>query len=113
MTGGAAPEMRLLNFRPSAQGSRLGFAAIELPIGLKITGISLHRAPDERFFALLPSAADLDQDGVQKRDAYGNRMWRPIVEWTSSSGQRDWSARLVALVRERFPDVFGPQWSRR
>lgn len=105
--------MRLLSFRPSAQGNRLGFAAIELPIGLKITGISLHRAPDNQFYALLPTAADLDQDGVQKRDAYGNRMWRPIVEWTSSGGQRDWSAKLIALVRTRFPEVFGAQRPRR
>lgn len=113
MTGSPRSGMRLIDFRPSAHGTRIGFAEVELSIGLQIAGISLHRGPNGVPYALLPSAPEIGPDGVQKRDPSGNRMWRPILQWAGKIRQHDWSARLIVLVRQHHPEAFGPREARR
>jgi hypothetical protein len=98
--------MRLIEFSPSAQGSRVGFCKIELPNGLTINGVHVHRGPLGTPFALLPGAPHIDRDGMQKRDLKGNRMWRPILRWRNKALQEGWSAKVVELVRAAHPGAF-------
>ena len=98
--------MRLIEFSPSAQGTRMGFFNIDLPSGLTIDGVHVHRGLLGTPYARLPSAPDIDQDGVQKRDPSGNLKWRSMQRWRSKALQDGWSAKVIELVREAHPGVF-------
>jgi hypothetical protein len=98
--------MRLIEFAPSTQGTRIGFCKIELPNGLAIDGVHVYRGPLGTLYALLPSASDIDRDGQQKRDPSGNRKWRSILRWRSKALQDGWSAKVIELVHEAHPEVF-------
>jgi hypothetical protein len=97
--------MRLIEFSPSAQGTRIGFCKIELSSGLTIDGVDVHRGPLGTLYALLPAAPDIDRDGLQKRDPSGNRKWRSILRWRTKALQDGWSAKVIELVREAHPDA--------
>ena len=79
--------MGLIEFSPSAHGTRIGFCKIELPSGPTTDAAHVHRGPLGTPHAPLPSAPDIGRDGVQKRDPSGNRKWRSILRWRSKALQ--------------------------
>jgi hypothetical protein len=62
------PTMRLLKWRSMVRGSLLGFADVELPIGLKIFEIPV-LSKGGTIWAGMPGKVQLDKDGNTKRDA--------------------------------------------
>jgi hypothetical protein len=96
-------QMRLLGWRRLRQGSLLGFAEIELPIGLIIAEIPLLRGP-EGLWAALPSKPELDRDNRTVRTGGdGKPLYREIMRWRSRRLRTAFSERVVALVRADYP----------
>lgn len=96
------PRPRLLDFRPVRKGKLLGFARVELPIGLRISNIAIlvgRNAP----FAMLPSKPQLDRDGSTKRDPNGKVLYAPVLEWRDEDLSNRFSDTVVSLVIEAHP----------
>jgi hypothetical protein len=97
--------MRLEAFRPMVKGPLRGFATVRLPIGLVIADIPVCTSHG-KLWATLPSKPILDRDG-RHIEENGKRKYAPLLQWADRATADKWSAAVVALVRERHPDVFG------
>lgn len=95
------PSMQLLEFTPSAQGTRVGFCKIQLASGLIIDGVHVHRGPLGTPYALLPGAPDVDRDRIQKPDARGNRIWRALAQQGSAGSLARQGCRVGACPAAR------------
>jgi hypothetical protein len=98
----ARPRLRLLNFKPVAKNSLRGFAAVELPIGLRILDIPV-LVSHGKVWAALPGKPQLDQDGRHKRDANGKAAYSPVLEWKDRDLANRFSDAVVELVRAAHP----------
>jgi hypothetical protein len=58
-------------------------------------------------WALPPSKA-MVRDGALMRDDAGKIRYAPVVEWGSRDLQDEFSRRVVALVRAKYPDALDP-----
>jgi DNA-binding cell septation regulator SpoVG len=97
-------KMRLLGWRRLPKGSLLGFAEIELPIGLVIREIPVLRGP-EGPWAALPGKPELDRDNRTVRlGPDGRPLYRELMVWRSRRLREAFSERVVALVRAAYPD---------
>jgi hypothetical protein len=97
------PKMRLLWWKPIAKGSSLrGFAAVELPIGLKVHDIPV-LASHGKIWASLPSKPQVGKDGQHRKDANGKPAYTPILEWRNRDLSARFSDAVVALVRAEYP----------
>jgi hypothetical protein len=97
--------LRLISWRPQIKNNLRGFAAIELPIGLKISGVPVLVGKNGPF-AMLPGAPQIDRDGRHKRDANGKPAYTAILEWRDRDLADRFSAAVVELVRHEHPDAF-------
>ena len=99
------PRTQLLDFREVRKGQLIGFARIQLPIGLTIHDVAV-LAGRNGPFAALPTKAQINSDGHHKRDANGKPVYIKILEWrTRELGDR-FSAAVIALVRAVHPEAF-------
>jgi hypothetical protein len=105
-----APErprrMRLVTWKPLIKGSVHGFATIELPIGLKLIDCPILIGRDGPW-ASLPSKPQVDKQGRQKADVNGKRAFEPVLEWRDRGLADRFSAAVVDLGRQAYPDVLG------
>jgi hypothetical protein len=95
--------LALVAWRPVVKGALRGFAAIELPIGLKIHDVPV-LVSNGKPWASLPSKPQIDRDGRQKTDANGKAAFAPVLEWRSREISERFSKAVVALVRAAHPD---------
>jgi hypothetical protein len=70
---------QLLDFRPMRKGKLLGFARVQLPIGLRINDIPI-LAGRNGAFAALPAKPQIDSEGRVKRDGRGKALYVPVLE---------------------------------
>jgi hypothetical protein len=96
--------IRLLDFRPIRKGKLLGFARIELPIGLLISDIPILTGKNG-VFAALPARPLLDPEGRQKRDANGRPQYLAFLEWRDRNISGRFSAAVIELVRAAHPEA--------
>jgi hypothetical protein len=96
--------MRLLDFRAMRKGKLLGFARIELPIGLLISDIPI-LAGKNGVFAALPARPILDREGRRKRDVNGRPQYLAFLEWRDRNISGRFSAAVIELVRAAHPEA--------
>ena len=97
-----AEQMRLVEWRPLQQGKLLGFATVELPIGLTIRECPLLRG-SEGLWAALPRKPEIGRDGRCRIGAQGERLYAEMLAWRTSRLRDAFSERVVALVRASYP----------
>jgi hypothetical protein len=95
------PRMRLISWKPLVKGSLCGFAAVELPIGLKIFHCPVLTGANGPW-ASLPSKPQVDKGG-QKTDVNGKGAYTPVCEWRDRSLSNRFSGAVVTLVRAEHP----------
>jgi hypothetical protein len=105
------PRMTLITWKPVARGALLGFATIELPIGLQIADCGVFCGDNGRFWASLPARPQLE-DGRHRRDAAGKALYVAVLEWRSKELRNAWSDAVIDLVRATHPEAFSDGASR-
>jgi hypothetical protein len=103
---GATPRMALESFRPLVKGSLRGFATVRLPNGLTIADCAVCTSHG-KFWASLPSKPILDRDGRHMADENGKKRYAPILSWADRDTADRWSAAVVELVRQHYPEALG------
>ena len=98
------PRMRLEGFKALRKGSLLGFASIRLPNGLTVADCPIFMS-HEKCWASLPSKPVLDREGRHVEQA-GKKRYASILSWDDRATADRWSAAVVDLVREQYPEVF-------
>lgn len=101
---GAPKSMRLVSFRAVGKGAVIGFATIELPIGLKISDC-LVLTKDGKTWASFPSKAQIGADGKQV-EVNGKKQYNNILQWSDKDTAYRWSDKVVELVRAAHPEAF-------
>ena len=96
--------MRLLGWRRLRQGKLFGFAELELPIGLRLYDVPILRGQDGQPWAALPTKAQIDRDGHQRRDETGKPAYARVMAWRSRRLEEAFSARVVEMVRRAYPE---------
>jgi hypothetical protein len=99
------PCLQLLGWKPVVKNTLRGFAHVELPIGLRITGIAVGESNGERW-ALLPTRPILDA-GVQAKHETGKLQFAPFMSWKTAEPGKRFSKTVVELVQAAHPDSFG------
>lgn len=92
------------DFRPVRKNSLLGFAKIELPIGLVISDVTVHESHGKRW-ASMPSKPVLDSDGRHKQSADGKREYAFIISWRSRELSDGFSEAVLSAL-----DADKPGW---
>jgi hypothetical protein len=98
------PGLRLLDFKPLRKGALIGFATVELPIGLEIRDCPVCMSRGKAW-AGLPGKPQLKDDRVI-RDERGKLVYSTILDWRERGLRDAFSERVVALVREHDPQAF-------
>jgi len=98
------PSMQLLAGKSPVKNSLRVFADVELPNGLRICEIPVLSSAGKDW-AALPSKPQIDKDDRQKIGVSGKPAYSPILEWRSRELADGFSAKIVALVLERYPDA--------
>ena len=94
----------LIAWRPLVKGALRGFAAVELPIGLKLIDCPVLLS-NGKAWANLPSKPVLDRDGRQKTDANGKQAFTAILEWRSRELRDRFSEVVIAALRQMYPSA--------
>jgi hypothetical protein len=94
--------MRLVEWRSLRQGKLLGFATVELPIGLTIRECPLLRGA-EGLWAALPAKPEIGRDGRCRTGAQDERFYVEMLTWRTRRLREAFSARVVELVRGAYP----------
>ena len=105
----ATPEpkrTRLISWKPLRRNSLIGFATVELPIGLVISDIPVLTSHN-KIWAAPPSKPQLDKDGQQRRDIKGKPAYTPILQWRDKDLANRFSDAVVALIRAEYSDDLG------
>jgi hypothetical protein len=103
MTG---ERLKLIGWRLLKKGSLVGFASVELPIGLQVLDCPVHVSHGRRW-AALPAKPQIDGDGTARRDpATGKIAYSPILRWSTEKVRNLFSDRVVELVVARDPEAF-------
>jgi hypothetical protein len=95
------PRMQLLRWRSIKKGFVVGFADVELPIGLKIVDVMVV-AKDGRLWANLPSRPRL-RGGQLEVGHDGRPVYEAVLGWRSRELGDEFSRRVIDLVREAHP----------
>jgi len=100
----------LRDFRPVCRNTLRGFAVVEVPPGLVIENVSLHKKGD-RIWVSLPARPLLDAEGRHMIDADGKKRYAPLLNWTSRELADRFSRAVIDLVRrnhDRLDDLVEP-----
>lgn len=94
--------LRLISWKSVRSGSLLGFASVELPIGLRIYDCPVMNGKNG-LWASLPSKPQLDRDGKKRISADGRTLYDDVLGWSERRLAEAFSERVVALVRDAHP----------
>src|SRR4051794_6944665 len=100
------PGMRLISFKVIGKGALVGIATVELPIGLGIEDCPILINKDGKPWAALPARPVLDREGRHVKPAGAKGQYAALLKWRDRGLADRWSAAVVALVREQYPEVF-------
>jgi hypothetical protein len=99
------PRARLLDWKPLAKGTLLGFAKVQFSSGLIISEIGIHRSGD-RVWANPPARPWIDHDALV-RDERGRVKYQPLIGFANHGVHASWSRQVIRAVREQHPAVLG------
>ena len=92
--------LRLIEWRPLAKGALVGFATIQLPIGLTIRECPV-LISGYREWVNLPAKPQLDRDGKPRLDPVtGKALYASIIEWPDRDTRDRVSEAVISAVRE-------------
>ncbi len=97
--------IKILDWRPMARNSLLGFAKVEFPSGMVIADVTIlkgERGP----WAAPPSKPMVGRDGTVMKDDAGKVKYSPIIEFTSKEIRNRWSDAVIEAMRAAHPEVF-------
>jgi hypothetical protein len=99
-----ARQTKLINWRPHRKGTLLGFVIVELPIGLQIADITIHRK-DGRFWVSMPARPLFDTSGRPLTGIDGKQKYSAFLSWRDRDLSDRFSARVVELLRQKYPQA--------
>lgn len=103
MTAAPMP-VTLLEWKPVARNSLVGFATIRLGAALRIADIAIHSSRGKRW-AQLPSKPVIGSDGNIKRDEAGKIQYVPILKWIDRQSADRFSESVIAAVDREYPNA--------
>jgi hypothetical protein len=98
---GERPRLKLVRWRKAQRGFVVGFADVELPIGLRIADIMVI-AKDGKAWVNLPGKPRLvTVDGKRQPavGADGKPIYDPVLSWRSQALAEAFSERVIEMVR--------------
>lgn len=98
--------IKFVAWKRQCKSTLVGFATIELPIGLIIKDVPVC-CSHGRAWASLPAKAQIDKAGQTIRNERGKVAYDKVLEWNSSRVHDAFIKRVVALVRTLERDAFG------
>jgi hypothetical protein len=90
----------ILDWRPMAKGSLLGFVKLRLG-ALEISDVTIH-ALNGKMWAGLPARPQIDKDGVAKREG-GKIVYAKILGWTSRESGDRFSESVISALEAAYP----------
>lgn len=96
--------MRILDWRPMARGSLLGFAKVESPSGMIIADVTILTGPNGHW-ASPPSKPMIGRDGIAMKDAAGKLRYSPIIEFSSKEIRGRWSDAIIEAMQAAHPEA--------
>lgn len=96
---------KILDWRPMARNSLLGFAKVELPSGMVISDVTI-LSGEHGPWASPPSKPMVGRDGAVLKDAAGKVKYSPIIEFVSKETRTCWSDSVIEAMRAAHPEVF-------
>src|SRR5262249_24814482 len=102
----ASPKLRAkrLEWRPMHRNTLRGFTNIELPIGLVIRDICVHKK-NGRIWASLPARPVLDADRKHVVNHAGRKQFAALLGWRDRDLADRFSAAVVDLLRAERPEA--------
>ena len=94
--------LKILQWQTLRKNSLLGFAKIELPIGLVIRDVTVHESNGKRW-ASMPSKPLLDSDGRVHVNDLGKREYALMLEWRSRELSDGFSSAVLRALDEDKP----------
>src|SRR4051812_18060387 len=98
------PGLAIIDWRPLARNSLLGFVAVRLKNGLTIRDITVLRT-GEKLWCGLPSKPIVGADGVAHKDAKGKTKYSPILEWPNRATSDRFNEAVITALRLAHPDA--------
>lgn len=98
-------DIKILDWRPIARGSLLGFARVEFSSGMVISDATVltgERGP----WASPPSKPMISKDGTVLKGDDGKIRYSPLIEFTSKDIRTRWSDAVIAAMRAAHPEAF-------
>jgi len=98
------PRLRLISFRPFQKNSLIGFATVELPIGLRITDV-LVLTSRGKAWASPAQQPVLGADGKQA-EVGGKRQYANILEWRDRNLSDGFTRAVDRCGTRPYPGAF-------
>jgi hypothetical protein len=91
------PKMRLVSWKPIANGTLRGFATVELPIGLKLIDCAVFVGTNGAW-ARPPAKPQLDKDGRQRNHCFACGAHGEVIEFLRRYDNPDCGSAVVKLA---------------
>ena len=104
MSGPRGGMIEILEFKPLLKNTLRGFVSIRFPFGLVIKDITIH-TKGGREWCGMPSKPQLDREGKLRYDDNGKLLYANILEWRDRDTADRFSATVIRLVREKYPNA--------
>lgn len=98
-------DTKILDWRPMARNSLLGFAKVEFPSGMIVSDVTVLQG-EKGPWASPPSKPMTGRDGAVKKGDDGKVRYTPIIEFTSKDIRNKWSEAVIAAMQAAHPEVF-------
>lgn len=91
-------DVRIIDFKPQANGSLVGFVDVEFASGLQLLGIVIMRG-DDGLYALPPGRPKLDATGKPRRKPNGKVDYSTIIKFRSRDIANKWSKQIIEALQ--------------
>jgi len=103
------PAITIADWKPRESGTLVGFFSANLPSGLELHELMLHRR-DGSWWLSFPSKPMLAADGAALRDERGKIRYSPTLVTFAQRQARDrFTAEVLAALRLAQPQVFAAE----
>jgi hypothetical protein len=101
--------VKVLAYRPSAKGKRIGFVDLVIPaLGLRINDCTLHRDPTYGTYSVqFPARVQEHADGKAIIARDGKPVFKFIASIPDKTARRRFVDEVVRQLAEQYPDLFG------
>jgi hypothetical protein len=82
-------------WKPYSKNTLLGFLSLELPSGLVLHDLTLHRRGDDRWLSM--PAKSFDKDGA--------KGWAPLIEFSTKESRDKFQAAALSAMDAYFEEV--------